>query len=91
MAKVMREKADNKAKGYGFVSFLDPQDCLKAIREVVHHQYFYSEIDMRPRSIIYIYSYFLIDEREIFGLSTNNCEKIDLERERYQRSQKERK
>lgn len=32
-AKVVRSKHDNKTKGYGFVSFLDPMDCAKAIRE----------------------------------------------------------
>ena len=32
-ARVIRKKADNKAKGYGFVSFMDPMDCAKAIRE----------------------------------------------------------
>jgi RNA recognition motif-containing protein len=30
----MRTKAENKARGYGFVSFLDPMDCAKAIREM---------------------------------------------------------
>eukprot|EP01032_Pedospumella_encystans_P019585 gene19585-22270_t len=33
-AKVMRTKAENKARGFGFVSFLDPMDCAKAIREM---------------------------------------------------------
>ena len=32
-ARVIRKKADNKAKGFGFVSFMDPMDCAKAIRE----------------------------------------------------------
>lgn len=32
-AKVIRTKHENKARGYGFVSFLDPMDCAKAIRE----------------------------------------------------------
>ena len=30
----MRTKAENKARGFGFVSFLDPMDCAKAIREM---------------------------------------------------------
>ena len=30
-AKVIRTKHENKARGYGFVSFLDPMDCAKAI------------------------------------------------------------
>jgi RNA-binding protein 42 len=34
MAKVIRENYTNKHKGYGFVSFLDPFDCGKALREM---------------------------------------------------------
>lgn len=30
---MIRDKTDNKTRGYGFVSFLDPMDCAKAIRE----------------------------------------------------------
>ena len=33
-AKVVKNSHDNKSKGYGFVSFLDPMDCAKAIREM---------------------------------------------------------
>lgn len=33
-AKVIRGNTDDKPKGYGFVSFLDPMDCAKAIREM---------------------------------------------------------
>ena len=33
-AKVVRDKRTNKTKGYGFVSFRDPNDFVKAIREV---------------------------------------------------------
>jgi len=34
MSKIVRDaKDDNKSKGYGFVSFLQPLDCAKAIRE----------------------------------------------------------
>lgn len=32
--QVLRTKAENKARGFGFVSFLDPMDCAKAIREM---------------------------------------------------------
>ncbi|CAM9261434.1 unnamed protein product, partial [Hapterophycus canaliculatus] len=32
-AKVIREKWNKKSKGYGFVSFLDGMDMLKALRE----------------------------------------------------------
>ena len=32
MSKIVRDK-DNKSKGFGFVSFLQPLDCAKAIRE----------------------------------------------------------
>jgi len=33
MSKIIRETASGKSKGYGFVSFLQPLDCAKAIRE----------------------------------------------------------
>jgi len=33
-AKIIREKWNNKSKGYGFVSFMDPFDCMKALREM---------------------------------------------------------
>ena len=34
MSKIVRESKDqHKSKGYGFVSFLQPLDCAKAIRE----------------------------------------------------------
>ncbi|CAH1174196.1 unnamed protein product [Phaedon cochleariae] len=33
-AKVIREKRTNKSKGYGFVSFKDPADFTKAMKEV---------------------------------------------------------
>lgn len=32
-AKVVREKRTNKSKGYGFISFKDPQDYAKAIKD----------------------------------------------------------
>jgi RNA recognition motif-containing protein len=32
-AKVIRTKFESKARGFGFVSFMDPMDCAKAIRE----------------------------------------------------------
>ncbi|KDO28829.1 hypothetical protein SPRG_20032 [Saprolegnia parasitica CBS 223.65] len=34
MAKVVRDKLTHKSKGYGFVSFLDPFDAAKAMREM---------------------------------------------------------
>lgn len=34
IVQVIRTKAENKARGFGFVSFLDPMDCAKAIREM---------------------------------------------------------
>ena len=33
-AKVIRDKKSNKTKGYGFVSFRDPADFTKAIRDL---------------------------------------------------------
>ncbi|RWS01609.1 RNA recognition motif protein 2-like protein [Dinothrombium tinctorium] len=33
-AKVIRDKRTNKTKGYGFVSFKDPQDFIRAMREM---------------------------------------------------------
>lgn len=33
-AKVVRDKRTNKSKGYGFASFKDPQDFIKAMREI---------------------------------------------------------
>ncbi|KAK3279482.1 hypothetical protein CYMTET_12637, partial [Cymbomonas tetramitiformis] len=32
--EVVRDKRTNKTKGYGFVSFLDPMDFARAIREM---------------------------------------------------------
>lgn len=33
-AKVVRDKRSNKTKGFGFVSFKDPNDFVKAMREM---------------------------------------------------------
>lgn len=33
-AKVLRDKRTNKTRGYGFVSFRDPQDFARAMREM---------------------------------------------------------
>lgn len=33
-AKVVRDKKTNKSKGYGFLSFKDPNDFAKAMREM---------------------------------------------------------
>jgi RNA recognition motif-containing protein len=38
-AKVVREKRTNKSKGYGFVSFKDPQDFIRACREMDGNAY----------------------------------------------------
>jgi hypothetical protein len=37
-AKVVRDSATHKSRGYGFVSFLDPKDALAALKEM-HGQY----------------------------------------------------
>ncbi|CAG5085187.1 Similar to rbm42: RNA-binding protein 42 (Xenopus tropicalis) [Cotesia congregata] len=33
-AKVIRDKRTNKTKGFGFISFKDPYDCGKALKEM---------------------------------------------------------
>lgn len=33
-AKVIRDKRNGKSRGYGFISFLDPQDFLRALKEM---------------------------------------------------------
>lgn len=33
-AKVVRDKKTNKSKGYGFLSFKDPNDFVKAMKEM---------------------------------------------------------
>jgi len=33
-AKVIRDKRTQKTKGFGFVSFLDPFDCAKALKDM---------------------------------------------------------
>ena len=33
-AKVVRDKRSNKTRGYGFVSFKDPTDYVRAMREM---------------------------------------------------------
>ena len=33
-AKVVRDKRSNKTKGFGFVSFKDPADFIKAMKEM---------------------------------------------------------
>lgn len=44
-AKVVRDKRTNKTKGFGFVSFKDPQDFIKAMKE------------MNGKLFIYLFSY----------------------------------
>lgn len=45
--QVIRTKDENKARGFGFVSFLDPMDCAKAIREM-NGKYLASRYDNVP-------------------------------------------
>jgi RNA recognition motif-containing protein len=33
-AKVIRDKRTNKTKGFGFISFKDPQDFINAMKEM---------------------------------------------------------
>lgn len=33
-AKIVRDKRTNKSKGYGFISFKDPQDYIRAMKEM---------------------------------------------------------
>lgn len=33
-AKVLRDKKTGKTRGYGFVSFMAPQDYIKALKEM---------------------------------------------------------
>jgi RNA recognition motif-containing protein len=42
-AKVVRDKRSNKTKGFGFVSFKDPQDFIKAMKEM-NGEYIYVRI-----------------------------------------------
>jgi len=48
-AKVVRDKRTNKTKGFGFVSFKDPQDFIKAMKE------------MNGKSVMYTYIYFFFN------------------------------
>ena len=43
-ARVVRDKKTKKTKGFGFVSFKDPQDYLKAMREMHGMLLFYTFI-----------------------------------------------
>lgn len=48
-AKVVRDKKTKKTKGFGFVSFKDPQDYLKAMREM-NGMFYESSIMFSERS-----------------------------------------
>lgn len=61
-AKVVRDKRTNKTKGFGFVSFKDPQDFIKAMKEMngklFIYLYFYRLLVLdRDFSVIIIFSH----------------------------------
>lgn len=57
-AKVVRDKKTNKTKGYGFVSFKDPNDFIRAMREMNGELSFHVsstvKVDSKPQSILHI-------------------------------------
>lgn len=55
-AKVVRDKRTNKTKGFGFVSFKDPQDFIKAMKE------------MNGKPSIYFFYRLLVLDRNFFLL-----------------------
>ena len=54
-AKVVRDKRSQKTRGYGFVSFKDPNDFVRAMREMngkcLYNQQYYQEIIYSTNSI----------------------------------------
>jgi hypothetical protein len=68
-AKVVRDKRSNKTKGFGFVSFKDPQDFIKAMKEMNGKYIFYWYINIFSISFSISFSKF-IREALILALST---------------------
>lgn len=64
-AKIIRDKKSSKSKGYGFVSFKDPNDFIKAMREMNGELLLIFFLPQFPLSHIILYC------RKIYWKQTN--------------------